>query len=211
MAAEGDLARHRSVRARAASAQQRDERHEHRYPRRRPVLRRRRRGEVHVQVGRLEQVCARRRAVEAEARGVRADPRERRAHGLPHHLADLAREDELAATPHLSGFDEEQLAAHRRPREPHRHARPRQPPRSLMLKLGRAEDRLQVARPHGGHWPLVPPRLWQPHCLHRHRAAHCRDHSLEPADPRLASVPLGERGDCLVRQSECARRQAVAP
>ena len=57
-------------------------------------------------------------------RGVRTHPGQRGLHRFLHHLADLAGHGEAALALHLVGFDEENVAAGRRPGQSHGHAGP---------------------------------------------------------------------------------------
>src|ERR1700678_348363 len=62
--------------------------------------------------------------VQTHAGRVRSHPGQRRLHRLLHHLADLPGHVESALALHLVGFDEENVAAGRRPGQTHSHARP---------------------------------------------------------------------------------------
>jgi hypothetical protein len=82
---------------------------------------------------------------DAELLGARAHEAQRRLRGLLHHVAELAGELELAGAVHARRLDEEDLAAHARPREARR-ATPVSAVRSAtsLMKLRRAEERTQV-------------------------------------------------------------------
>ncbi len=100
------------------AGQRRRQRRHHRHARRRTVLRNR--AGRHVQVD-LRVLVERR--VDAVARRVRAEPRQRDARRLLHHVAELAGQRQLAGAGHARRFDEQHVAADRRPRQPDRDAR----------------------------------------------------------------------------------------
>ena len=81
---------------------------------------------VDVDVGLLEEVL-----LETQPLGARADERQRRLRRLLHDVAELAGQHQLPLAVHLGRLDEQDVAAHRRPREPGRHARLRRPLRDL--------------------------------------------------------------------------------
>ena len=113
--------------------QQRGERDEHRDARARPVLRRRARRHVDVDVATSRAALG----VDAELRRARLHERQRRLRALLHHVAELAGEDQLAAAGHARRLDEQDVAADRRPGEAGRHARHARAHRDLVLELAR--------------------------------------------------------------------------
>ena len=119
-AAQADLAGHRDVVAHDPPGEERRERDEHRDARARAVLRRRARGHVDVDVRLLEHVRR-----DAELLRARLDERQRGLRAFLHHVAQLSGQDELAVARHARRFDEQDVAADRRPRETGRDARTR--------------------------------------------------------------------------------------
>ena len=79
-----------------------------------------------------------------EAGRARLHQREGRLGAFLHHVAELAGEDQLAAARHTRGLDEEDVAAHRRPRETGGHARHAGAQGGLVFELQRAEDGVEV-------------------------------------------------------------------
>ena len=77
--------------------------------------------------------------------GARLDERQRRLRALLHHVAELPGEDQLAAAGHARRLDEEDVAAHRRPREARRHARHARAHRHFGLELRGPRIVVQVA------------------------------------------------------------------
>src|SRR5712691_8489619 len=76
--------------------------------------------------------------IDAVALGVRACPGQCGSHGFLHHFAEVPGHGELLATAHPSGFDEDDVASHRRPDESDGHAGPLD---ALLHFLLRAELR----------------------------------------------------------------------
>src|SRR5690606_27674305 len=101
----------------------------------RAILWDRARGHVKMDIASLERFC-----LDPQPRRVRLDQTDRRLRALLHHVAELAREDEMPLSWHARRLDEEDVAAERRPRHPRRHAREARPQRGLVLELRRAED-----------------------------------------------------------------------
>src|SRR6266849_5770551 len=60
--------------------------------------------------------------IDGVALGVAAHPGEGRVHGLLHHLAEVAGHGELLSAAHAAGFDEDDIAARRRPYQADRNA-----------------------------------------------------------------------------------------
>ena len=118
IAAERDLAGHRRQRTHRTVGQQRDQRGRHGHAGRRSVLRNRSRRHVDVDVVIGEEISRRSPARLAfERTQVSAA-----CIDSLHHLADLPGHGEAALALHLVGFDEEHVAARRRPGQAHRHA-----------------------------------------------------------------------------------------
>ena len=113
LAAQRDLAGHRHVVAHRPSGEQRRQRGRDGDAGGRAVLRHRAGGHVDVQVEVLEEVGG-----DAEALGARAHVAQRRLRRLLHHLAELAGERQALLAAHLGRLDEQDVAAHRRPRQP---------------------------------------------------------------------------------------------
>ena len=59
---------------------------------------------------------------DSQVNGIRPHPGKRRLHGFLHDLADLARHGEPTFPTHHVGFDEQNIAASRSPREADRNA-----------------------------------------------------------------------------------------
>ena len=81
-----------------------------------------------------------------ELRCPRLDQRQRRLRALLHHLAELARENQLAGPRHARRLDEQDVAADRRPRKPGRNAGHARAHRDFGLELARPEYRGQIVR-----------------------------------------------------------------
>ena len=117
LAGERDLTGHPDVVVHRHAAHERDEGRRHRHAGRRAVLRHRARRDVDVDV-----VLGEPRRRHAELVRVRADPGKRRLGRLLHHLAELARDRQLALPGVGGGLDEEDVAADRGVGEPRRDA-----------------------------------------------------------------------------------------
>src|SRR5690606_37706368 len=71
---------------------------------------------------------------------------ERSLGALAHHLAQLARQDQLAAAGRARGLDEQDVAAHRGPGEARGDARHAGAHRDFALELAGPQDSRKVAR-----------------------------------------------------------------
>src|SRR4051794_24769481 len=208
LAGEGDLTGHRDVLADGAPGDQRGQRGGHRDAGARPVLGRRARRHVDVQV-----VVGEPRAVQAWRHlvGVRLDPGQRRLRRLLHDVAELAGEQQLAAARRRAGLDEQHVAADRRPRQARRHAGRGGPPACLGVHARAAE---QLAHHVGRHRRLG--RLER--AVGRLRlgdlagdlAADRPDLALQRAHARLARVVGDDAAQRLVADRDPRLLEAVA-
>ena len=88
-------------------------------------------------------VFSNRLGVDAQRGGAVLDDRERRLGAFPHHLAELAGEDQLAGAGNARRLDEQDVAADRRPGQAGCDARHAGAHRHLVLEQRRAENRLK--------------------------------------------------------------------
>ncbi len=186
-AAQADLTRHGDVVAHRPVGHQRHERRIERDACARPVLRDRARRDVHVDVALFEP-----RRIDAERLGLRLEQAQCRLRAFLHHVAELAGEDQLAAARDAGGFDEQDVAAHRRPRKARGHARHADAHRDFVLELRRTEDVPHVVRIDADRR-----RLALGHA-HRDVTQHRADFALETATTRLTRVLARDRVQCLV-------------
>ena len=136
-ARQRDLARHRDVAADGTSGQLRRQRRHHRHARRRPVLRDGAGRHVQVDLGVLVE-----RRIDAVVLRVRAEPRQRGARRFLHHVAEVAGQRQRAAALHPRRFDEQHLAAGRRPRQADRDAGILRAVLDLLVEEGRRAEHL---------------------------------------------------------------------
>src|ERR1044071_1407504 len=94
--------------------------------------------------------------IDAIPRGVRAEPGQRDAGRLLHHIAELPGDGQLAAPGHPRRFDDQYVSAHRRPRQPDRHAGLLRAVFHLFVKMpwGTEEFDDDLRRPRDG-WVLA--------------------------------------------------------
>ena len=114
------------------------------------------------------------------------------AHRLLHHLAELPRENQLARAAHHARLNEEQLPAHRRPRQPHRDAATVETALGLAAVARRAEDGGQVVRSECERREAAALGFARRRVSHGEVAADRGDLALEVAHASLARVPFGE-------------------
>jgi hypothetical protein len=86
-----------------------------------------------VDVGLVEHLLS-----NAELARTRLHERQRRLRAFLHDVAELARQDQLAGAGHARGFDEQNIAADRRPREARRYTRHAGAHRDFRIVFGRA-------------------------------------------------------------------------
>ena len=125
--------------------------------------------------------------VDAEARGLALDQRQRRLRALLHHLAELPGQDEAALAGDAGRLDEQDVAADRRPGEPGRDAGDAGAHRHLALEPARPEDLVQIL---GRDADLGRAALGD---LHRGAAQRRADLALEVAHAGLARVVADDR------------------
>ena len=138
---------------------------------------------------------------------VRAHPGQRRLHRLLHHLAELAGHGEAALALHLVGFDEEDVAAGRRPRQADGHAR----------TLGALGDFAFGADLHAAQHVVMLHQLRRDHHLvglafgdaARLLAADGADGAFEVANAGFARVVANDEADRLFRELDLLVRDAV--
>ena len=87
------------------------------------------------------------RRIDAVVLRVGAEPRERRARRLLHHVAELAGQRQRAAALHPRRLDEEHVAAGRRPGEADRDARVLGAVLDLLVEEARRAEHLRPRRP----------------------------------------------------------------
>ena len=152
-----------------------------------------------VNVGLLERLRG-----DAEFSRARLDQRQRGLRAFLHHVAQLAGQDELAGAGHARGFDEQDIAAHRRPREAGGDAGDAAAHRDLGLELARAEDRGEIV---GADRHLLRAAFGD---AHRDIAEHVADLALEIAHARLARVVVDDRSNASSLISHCSAASPVA-
>ena len=106
-----------------------------------PSFGNRARRHVQVDLGVLEEV-----RIGAVGRRVRAEPRQRGARRLLHHVAELAGQRQRAGARHPRRLDEQHVAAGRRPRQADRHARLLGPLLHLLVEERRRAEHLDARR-----------------------------------------------------------------
>ena len=146
----------------------------------RAVLRRRARGDMHVDVRFLEHFRR-----DAEALRARLDERQRGLRAFLHHVAQLSGQDELAVARHARRFDEQDVAADRastrgRSRRPTRRPASRLRPRTCA---GRGSPRGR-----------------------RDRSSPAACHPRRCAPPRCGTRCRSRARDCARRLRACSRR-----
>ena len=127
--------------------------------------------------------------VDAELRRARLHQGERRLRAFLHHVAELAGEDEPVAAGNARRFDEQNIAAGRRPGEPGRNARHAGAHGDFVLETRRAEDRRQRRAVDA---QALDAALRD---AHRDMAADRADMALEIAHAGLARVVANDRAD----------------
>ena len=143
--------------------------------------------------------------VERQLAGARLHQRQRRLRAFLHDVAELAGEDQLAAARQARGLDEQDVAAHRRPGEPSRHAGNAGAQRHLALEPARAEDARHVGRLDVHVFRLT---TGDAHGGIAHDGA---DLALEIAAAGLPRVATHDRGERLVGEAQLLRLEAVRP
>ena len=84
------------------------------------------------------------RWIDPKRYGAALDDAERGLRAFAHHVAQLARQDELAAARHARRLDEQDVAANRGPGEPGRHTRHARAHGNFALKYRRTENRNKI-------------------------------------------------------------------
>ena len=199
LSTQRDLARHRHVRAHGDAGQHGHQGRAHADTRARAVLRGRTLRHVDVDVVLLVEV-----RVHAEALAAAPHHRHRRLDRLLHHVAQLARVDQLALSGHHGGLDGQEVPTDLGPGEP-RHFT--DPVLRLHLPVTVALDPeigLEIARTHRD---LAP--TGGPHQLLHHLARDLRDLALQVAYPRLSRIEAHDVADRAVADPELGLRKAV--
>ena len=128
---------------------------------------------------------------------------QRRLGRFLHHVTELTGQDQLARTRHLGGLDEQDVPAHRRPRQARRHARHFRSQRDLVLEPGRTQDRVQVGCIHDHGLRLFL------RDFHRRRTQCRTDLAFEVAHTGLARVVADDCPNRFVGQSRLPGLEAV--
>ena len=194
-----DLARHGDVAPNRCTGQRRNDGCADRNARRRAILRDSTLGEVNMDVLRLIKIGR-----NAEMRRPRADVAHRRLDGFLHHIAEIARQLQLAGAIDHVDLDLQRLAADRRPRKS-RHKADRVACRQLVRQeTAHAEIALQICPRHAHALRRV-----RRHEAHRTFAAERRQLTLEISDAGLSCIARDDLTHGLVRHADAALGKAV--
>src|SRR6516164_8192012 len=135
--------------------------------------------------------------------GARLRQRERRLRAFPHHLAELAGKDELAAARNPRRLDEQDVAPGRRPGKPSGDAGHARAHRHLVLETPRPEN--------DGQRGAIDAHALDPALgdAHGDMAADRTDQPLQIANARFARVVADDRPDGVLGDLALLRGQAV--
>src|SRR6516165_2870947 len=196
--AQADFAGHRGIAAHGAIGHQRYQRHEHGDAGARPVFRDRACRDVDMDVALLEAA-----GVNAKSGGAVLHDRKRGLHAFAHDLAELAGQDELARARHPRRFNEEDIAADRRPGEPRSDARHARSHCGFAFELRRPDDRGKIATRDPDRAVLAFGNA------HRGMAQHLPDLAFETPHAGFARIALNDVAQRLVVDFDLAGFEPV--
>ena len=202
LAPQGDLTGHGQAVAHALAGQDRGDGREHGNARARAFLGLGPGRDVDVDVHSLQP-----RGVDAVAVRVGLEEAQGRLGRLLHDLAQLPCQPQVALAGHLGRLDEDDLAAHRRPGQPHRDARTVDPLRRHVVEPPLAQRLADTGR--------VDTEGAVTDTLLRHLggrpAQHAGDLALQVADPGFSRVLADDEADRFLGELHLLRQQPVRP
>ena len=143
------------------------------------------------------------RRIDAELRSATLDGRQGRLRTFAHDVAELSGQDQAALAGHAGRFDEENVAAYRRPCEAGRDTGNAGAQRDLAFEAGLAEHGSEIVR---ADRHLFVRSLRD---LHRGMPQRLADFPLERPDAGLARVALDDQSERFIFDPGLVRLQAI--